>query len=46
MFAGEPDPCDYQFGLNGTLSLMIGFAVGLPPMWDIDMGKVESVSLA
>ena len=39
MFAGEPDPCDYQFGLNGTLSLMIGFAVGLPPMWDIDNGK-------
>ena len=39
MFAGEQDPCDYQFGLNGTLSLMIGFAVGLPPMWDIDNGK-------
>ena len=39
MFSGEPDPCDYQFGLNGTLSLMIGFAVGLPPMWDIDNGK-------
>ena len=39
MFAGEPDPCDYQFGLNGTLSLMIGFAIGLPPLWDIESGK-------
>ena len=39
MFAGEPDPCEYQFGLNGTLSLMIGFAVGLPPLWDIENGK-------
>jgi len=39
MFAGEPDPCDYQFGLNGTLSLMIGFAIGLPPLWDIENGK-------
>ena len=39
MFAGEPDPCDYQFGLNGTLSLMIGFAIGLPPLWDIGNGK-------
>ena len=39
MFAGEPDPCEYQFGLNGTLSLMIGFAIGLPPLWDIENGK-------
>ena len=39
MFAGEPDPCDYQFGLNGTISLMIGFAIGLPPLWDIENGK-------
>ena len=26
IFAIESDPCDYQYGLNGTLSLMIGFA--------------------
>ena len=39
MFASEPDPCDYQYGLNGTLSLMIGFAVGLPPLWDIESGE-------
>jgi len=39
MFASESDPCDYQYGLTGTLSLMIGFAVGLPPLWDIESGK-------
>ena len=39
IFSEEPDPCEYQFGLNGTLSLMIGFAIGLPPMWDINNGK-------
>ena len=39
MFASESDPCDYQYGLNGTLSLMIGFAVGLPPLWDIESGE-------
>jgi len=39
MFASESDPCDYQYGLNGTLSLMVGFAVGLPPLWDIESGE-------
>ena len=39
MFSGEPEPCDYQYGLNGTLSLMIGFAIGLPPLWDIESGE-------
>jgi len=39
MFSGESDPCDYQYGLNGTLALMIGFAVGLPPLWDIETGE-------
>ena len=39
MFANESDPCDYQYGLSGTLSLMIGFAIGLPPLWDIESGK-------
>jgi hypothetical protein len=39
MFSGEPDPCDYQYGLTGTLSLMIGFAVGLPPLWEIEGGE-------
>ncbi len=32
-------PCDYQFALTGTFALMTGFAVGLPPLWDIDTGE-------
>tara|TARA_X000001036_G_scaffold265130_1_gene246312 strand:+ start:3321 stop:6092 length:2772 start_codon:yes stop_codon:yes gene_type:complete len=39
MFSSESEPCDYQYGLNGTLSLMIGFAIGLPPLWDIESGE-------
>ena len=39
MFSNESDPCDYQYGLSGTLSLMIGFAVRLPPLWDIESGS-------
>ena len=39
MFSNETEPCDYQYGLSGTLSLMIGFAIGLPPLWDIENGS-------
>ena len=39
MFSNESEPCDYQYGLSGTLSLMIGFAIGLPPLWDIENGS-------
>ncbi len=39
MFSNESDPCDYQYGLSGTLSLMIGFAIGFPPLWDIESGN-------
>ena len=38
MFSSVTEPCDYQYGLTGTFSLMIGFAVGLPPLWDIESG--------
>jgi len=39
MFSGASEPCDYQFGLTGTFALMIGFAVGLPPLWNIETGQ-------
>ena len=39
MFADASNPCDYQFGLTGTFALMIGFAIGLPPLWDIETGE-------
>ena len=41
MFSSEQQPCDYQYGLTGTLSLMIGFAIGLPPLWDIETGDTR-----
>jgi len=39
MFSDAVHPCDYQFGLTGTFALMVGFAIGLPPLWDIDTGE-------
>lgn len=39
MFAGSSYPCDYQYGLTGTFALMLGFAVGLPPLWDTNFGE-------
>ena len=39
MFSDAMNPCDYQFGLTGTFALMIGFAVGLPPLWNVDTGE-------
>lgn len=39
MFAGSDTPCEYQFGLTGTFALMMGFAVGLPPLWDTESGQ-------
>ncbi len=39
MFSDAEDPCEYQYGLTGTFSLMIGFAIGLPPLWNIQSGE-------
>ncbi|RMF07247.1 MAG: hypothetical protein D6762_07965, partial [Candidatus Neomarinimicrobiota bacterium] len=33
------EPCDYQYGLTGTLALMTGFALGFPPLWDTASGE-------
>ena len=38
MFTNVSESCDYQYGLTGTFALMIGFAIGLPPLWDIESG--------
>ncbi len=38
IFSSASDPCQYQFGLTGTFALMVGFAIGLPPLWDTDSG--------
>ncbi len=38
LFEDSEDPCFYQVGLNGTMALMLGFHLGLPPMYDTDSG--------
>lgn len=39
IFYGVSNPCEYQFGLTGTFALMMGFAIGLPPLWDTESGE-------
>lgn len=39
IFSSSEDPCEYQFGLTGTFALMIGFSVGLPPLWNTETGE-------
>lgn len=38
LFEDAEDPCFYQVGLNGTLALMIGFHLDLPPLYDTETG--------
>ena len=39
IFLNTEEPCDYQYGLTGTFALMLGFAIGLPPLWDTNSGQ-------
>jgi len=39
LFSELDSPCDAQYGLTGTFALMVGFAVGLPPLWDVESGR-------
>ena len=39
MFSDALEPCEYQYGLTGTFALMVGFAIGLPPLWDVNSGE-------
>ena len=39
IFSTLSNPCDIQYSITGTWALMIGFAVGLPPLWNIDTGE-------
>tara|TARA_B100002052_G_scaffold47823_1_gene40786 strand:+ start:3647 stop:6430 length:2784 start_codon:yes stop_codon:yes gene_type:complete len=39
IFNALKDPCDLQYGITGTWALMIGFAAGLPPLWQVETGK-------
>ena len=39
IFLNAEEPCDYQYGLTGTFALMLGFAIGLTPLWDTETGQ-------
>ena len=39
LFSELDSPCDAQYGLTGTFALMVGFSVGLPPLWDVQSGQ-------
>ena len=39
IFSALSNPCDIQYSITCTWALMIGFAVGLPPLWNIDTGE-------
>ncbi len=31
--------CNYQYGLTGTFAMLVGQAIGLPPLWNTDTGE-------
>ena len=38
IYYGEDDYCDYQNGLTGIFTSLIGWALGLPPLYNVDNG--------
>ncbi len=38
IFWGETDYCDYQIGITGTFALLLGYAIGLPPLYNTNTG--------
>ncbi len=39
LFEDADDPCFYQVGLNGTMALLMGFHLGLPPLFNTETGR-------
>ena len=39
LFYGIDDYCDYQIGMTGLFSLLIGYALDFPPLYNIDNGR-------
>ncbi len=35
---GTQNICQYQYGLTGTFAMLIGQAIGLPPLWNTENG--------
>jgi len=38
IFAGQSDYCDYQLGMTGTFAFLMGYALGLPPLFVTEDG--------
>tara|TARA_B100000676_G_scaffold224626_1_gene222070 strand:- start:11451 stop:14129 length:2679 start_codon:yes stop_codon:yes gene_type:complete len=38
IFYGETSYCDYQLGMTGTFSFLMGYALGLPPLFNTESG--------
>ncbi|MCJ7801291.1 MAG: hypothetical protein MUP82_02915, partial [Candidatus Marinimicrobia bacterium] len=36
---GIQNVCNYQYGLTGTFAMLVGQAIGLPPLWYTDSGE-------
>lgn len=36
---GIQNVCNYQFGLTGTFAMLVGQAIGLPPLWNTESGE-------
>ena len=36
---GIQNICNYQYGLTGTFAMLIGQAIGLPPLWNTETGE-------
>ena len=39
IFYGQDSYCDFQLGLTSTFAFLMGYALGLPPLFDTDSGK-------
>ncbi len=37
--SGIQNICNYQYGLTGTFAMLIGQAIGLPPLWNTETGE-------
>ncbi len=36
---GIHNVCNYQYGLTGTFAMLVGQAIGLPPLWNTNTGE-------
>ncbi len=37
--SGIQNVCNYQYGLTGTFAMLVGQAIGLPPLWNTETGE-------